>query len=93
MYEWLEQHKQINRSQIFRDAVTVIMVNKKKKVPSLMFLAAVMGEVFGIALIGIAVSPSWLDNPLRSMLALLGGILAVVTAITYFKERRSLNGS
>lgn len=91
MYVWLEEHKQINRSQVFRDSVKVIMDDKKKKVSSLLFLATIIGEVMGIALIGISVSPTTLDSNLRGLLALLGGILAVVTSITYFKERRNIN--
>ena len=89
MYSWLEEHKEINRSSLFREAVEIKM-NPKKHVSSLMFLASIMGIIFSIALIGIGVTESPIDVNIRSLLTLLGGILAVSTMVLYYKERKSI---
>lgn len=89
MYEWLEKHKEINRSKIFREAVQKIR-SPSKNVSSLMFLATIMGIIFAIVLIGISTTP-YINGFLRAVIALLGGFLAVSTALAYYKERRKIN--
>ena len=89
MYEWLEKHKEINRSEIFRQAVKKIQSPSKNKVSPLMFLATIMGITFSICLIGISTTV-YLMPELNAIIAILGGILAVSTAMLYYKERRRL---
>ncbi|MGV9141618.1 MAG: ribbon-helix-helix domain-containing protein [Promethearchaeota archaeon] len=86
MYEWLDEHRNINRSELFRQSVQSLMTNEKQKVDPLLFLASIMGIVFSIALIGIAITPTPIHVITRGLLALLGGILAVATSYLYFRE-------
>ena len=91
MYSWLENDgREINRSQLFRDAVQQRMIPTVNKVPPLMFLVSVMGIVFSIALIGIAITPTPIHDYARALLALLGGVMAVITSFVYYKERKYL---
>lgn len=94
MYDWLEKHKNINRSQLFRRAVEGKMNNLsvQQKVSPLMYLISIMGIVFSIALIGIAVTPTPIHNYARGLMALLGGILAISTSILYYKECKAVRG-
>jgi len=87
MKTWLDDHKEINRSKLVRNAIFSRMQPEKQKVSSLIFLVSIMGIVFSISLIGIAITPSPIHQYARAMLALLGGFLAIATSITYYKER------
>jgi hypothetical protein len=49
-----------------------------------------MGIVFAIALIGIALTPTPMYITIRALLPLLAGILAVMTSILYYKERKKV---
>lgn len=92
MYDWLEKDgKKINRSKLFREAVEAKMQPQQEKVSSLMFLISIMGIVFSIALIGIAVTPSPIHIFARAIMALLGGLLAILTAYTYYKEKSEIS--
>lgn len=90
MYDWLEKHKTINRSKLFRKAVEREQGNvcEQHNVSPLMYLISIMGIVFSIALIGIAITPTPIHDYARALMALLGGILAVSTSILYWKERK-----
>ena len=90
MYQWLDEHKEINRSKLFREAVLreQNVITESKKISPLMFLASVMGIVFSIALIGIGLTPTPIHIWTRGLLTLLGGFLAVMTALLYQKERK-----
>jgi ABC-type antimicrobial peptide transport system permease subunit len=91
--EWLEAHPEINRSQLFREAIDFKMKTKQGRVSSLMFLASVMCVTFSIVLIAMAYAPSFLDIYIRGILAILGGIMIVVTTFLYYKERKkTING-
>jgi len=90
MYNWLEKNKGINRSKLFRESVDAIRNPGIRKMSPLMFLASVMGVVFSIVLIGIAVTPSPIWNPIRAVIALLGGVMALATAVCYTKEQKRL---
>jgi hypothetical protein len=90
MYKWLCNHKEINRSKLFRDAVRFKQKNIERKISPLVFLASIMGICFSVVLIGISLTPSPIGDPLRAILGLLGGILAVATMIVYVKERKSV---
>jgi len=90
MKVWLEtEGKHINRSELFRQAV--LQRQKPTRVSSIVFLVSIMGIVFSIALIGIGVTPSPIHYITRALLALLGGLLAVMTSIVYYKERLKLS--
>lgn len=86
MYKWLDEHRNINRSELFRKSVQSLMTNEKQKVDPLLFLASIMGIVFSIALIGIAITPTPIHVITRGLLALLGGVLALATSYLYFRE-------
>ena len=90
MYSWLEEHKDINRSELFRNAVNNIRHRKKQHVPPLMFLASVLGIVFSITLVSIALTPTSMDMYVRGFLALLGGVMAVATAFAYVREQKRI---
>ena len=92
MYQWLDEHKEINRSKLFREAVLreQQVVTESKKMSPLMFLASVMGIVFSIALIGIGITPTPIHIWTRGLLALLGGFLAFMTGVLYFKESKKI---
>jgi len=90
MYKWLQNHKEINRSKLFREAVSFKMKNMEHKMNPLMFLMSVMGIVFSISLVGIAVTPSPIHVYARALMALLGGFLALTTSVVYVKERNRL---
>ena len=90
MYKWLQKHKDINRSKLFREAVYFKMKNMEHKMNPLMFLMSVMGIVFSIALVGIAITPSPIHLYAKALMALLGGILALITSIVYVRERNRL---
>lgn len=86
MYNWLDEHRSINRSELFREAVDSLMTKDKQKVDPLLFLASIMGIVFSIALIGIGITPTPIHVFTRGLLALLGGILALSTSYLYLRE-------
>jgi len=90
MYKWLCNHKEINRSKLFRDAVRFKQKNIERKVNPLVFLASIMGICFSVVLIGISLTPSPVNEPLRAVLGLLGGVLAVSTMVVYIKERKGV---
>lgn len=91
MYDWLDEHRNINRSELFRKAVQSLMTKEKQKIDPLLFLTSIMGIVFSIALIGIAITPTPIHTTTRGLLALLGGILALSTSYLYFKEVNRIN--
>lgn len=89
MYKWLEEHKEINRSEIFRQTVKRIQSPQQKKVSPLMFLATIMGIIFSVVLIGISTT-NYLGFEINAVVAILGGILAISSAMLYYKESRRL---
>lgn len=93
MKKWLDENPQINKSQLFRQAVKSKKDRIKGKVSPLFFLASTMGVLFGVVLILIGIAPSPLSKFVRASLGLIGGILSFTSAILYFKESRSLKKS
>lgn len=91
MYEWLNNDgKEINRSDLFRQAVKAKMFQEKGKVQPEIFLISIMGLVFSISLLGIAITPSPINIFARAIMGILAGFLAVSTSTTYLKERKKL---
>jgi hypothetical protein len=93
LYKQLQEHKEINRSQLFRNAALMELNKKKYKIHPLVYFVAVMGFAFSIVLIGIS-STSYFEYPMnpfmKGVIALLGGILVVSTTFLFYKERRRL---
>jgi len=90
MYDWLEKHREINRSQLFRDAVEREKHFTEEKISPLMFLISIMGYVFSVVLICIALTPTPIHQTTRGFLGLLGGFLAFATAMLYQKEKKNI---
>lgn len=91
MHKWLSNEgKDINRSELFRQAVNFKMKGRTEKVPSVVFLASIMGIVFSISLLGIAITPSPINVYMRAIMALLAGVLSISTSFVYMRERRKL---
>ena len=90
MKKWLDEHKEINRSKLFRNAVYRKMYPKKERVSSLVFFIAIMGVVFSITLIGIGLTPSPMYTTIRSVLPILGGVLGVTTSLLYYREKKRI---
>lgn len=88
MKEWLDEHKEINRSKLFRDAVALKMNPIRKKVPPLVLFVGTMGPIFGIVLIAIGLTPTPMEVVIRAVLPILGGFLAVGTTLMYILERK-----
>jgi len=90
MKEWLDQHKEINRSELFRQAVKRKMYVVEQKVNPIFFLATVMGVMFGVVLILVGLSRVPLHIYAKMILMLMGGILSFLSALLYYKEQRNL---
>lgn len=90
MKEWLDKHPNINRSELFRQAVESKKNAVEGKVSSLFFLASVMGIMFGVVLILLGIAPSPLTKPIRAILCLIGGFMAFLSSLLYLKESRQL---
>jgi hypothetical protein len=88
MDEWLDQHSDINRSDLFRQAVFGRMYPRKNRMSPLVFFISIMGIAFSVALIGISLTPIPLYQVIRTVLPVLGGILAVATGVLIYKEGR-----
>jgi len=90
MYDWLENEgKRINRSQLFRKAIEDAM---HQTVSPLVLLASVFGVCFSVALISIAITPTPINVYARATLVILGGIMAVASTLTYYKEKNRVGG-
>lgn len=90
MKDWLDKNPQINKSELFRQAVKAKKDRIKGKVSPLFFLASTMGVLFGVVLILIGIAPSPLSKFVRASLALIGGFLSFMSALLYLKESRAL---
>lgn len=92
IYDWLEsdegKEKVPNKSGLFQDAVLQKKNNTKGKVSPLVFFISIMGLVFSIVLIGIGITPSPMYQTVRMILPILGGFLAIGTALLYYKESK-----
>lgn len=90
MKKWLDENPQVNKSELFRQAVKAKKDFIKGKVSPLFFLATTMGVLFGVVLILIGIAPSPLAKYVRGALALIGGLLSFMSALLYYKENREL---
>jgi len=87
---WLDEHREINRSELFRQAVLKMMYPRKEVVPPLVFFISIMGIVFSVALIGIALTPTPMYISIRAVLPILAGVLAISTSLLYYRERKRI---
>ena len=92
MKEWLDEHKEINKSALFREAVRKKQDIVKGKVSSTVFFVTVIGIMMSITLIGISTRP-FMEPIIRLALAILGGVLAVTISLLYYKEKKELNAT
>jgi len=90
MKDWLDEHKEINKSELFRQAVKQKQNFIKGKVSSVVFLATILSIVLSITLILISFVPV-MSNLIRATIALIGGVLAFIGCLTYYMEKRDIN--
>ena len=90
MYSWLEKHKNINRSEIFRRAVDDIINNVEKKVSPVLFLLTIWANVGAVALLGVSIVPSPVPNLIRGILAVMAGIISISAITVYVRTKREL---
>ena len=86
-YNWLKDEN-INMTELFKEAIEELRYKKEQKISPLMFLASVMGIVFGVTLIGIGLTPTPIPVFTRAFLCVLGGILSVTTMTAYMRSKR-----
>lgn len=90
MYSWLEKHKNINRSEIFRRAVDDIINNVEKKVPPVLFLLTIWANVGSIALLGVVLIPSPIPNLVRGILGVMAGVISISAITVYLRTKREI---
>jgi len=90
MKVWLDEHKEINRSKLFRDAVTNKRYRKEKTLPPLTKFVVGMIPLFGITLIFVAISSAPMETTIRAVLPILGGVMAIGASLTYYFEKKRL---
>lgn len=87
-YEWLEKHKNINRTEIFRKAVQDMIDNVEHKVPPVLYLLTIWANVGAVALLGVALVPSPISPLIRGILGVFAGIISVSAITVYVKTKR-----
>ena len=92
MKEWLDENPNINRSELFRQAVKRKQQFLKGKVSPIVFATTLAGILMSVMLILISFVPV-MDTLIRAVIALIGGILAFLVMLTYYMERRDINAT
>jgi len=90
MYDWLKTND-INMSDLFRKAVVNLMYETHNRIPPIFLLASVMSMMFSVVLIAIGVTPTPIHLYTRSILILVGSIMAVITSIFFYREKIRCN--
>jgi len=90
MYSWLEKHKNINRSEIFRRAVDDIINNVEKKVSPILLLLTIWANVGAIALLGVVLIPSPIPNLIRGILGVMAGFISISAVTVYLRTKREI---
>lgn len=88
MYNWLDKHKNINRSEVFRRAVEDLINKVERKVPPVLFLLTIWANVGAIALLGVSLVPSPIPSFIRGVMAILAGIMSVSAITVYIKTKK-----
>ena len=87
--DWLDNHKEINRSKLFQDAVLYIMQNKRKISPILL-LASVMGISFSVLLIITSIGlASFVGFYMSTVMFILGVASLGITISVIVNVRRN----
>jgi len=92
MKEWLDENPEINRSELFRQAVKRKQTFMKGKVSPIVFATSIIGILMSVTLILVAFVPVF-NNLIRAIIALVGGILAVLVMVSYYMEKRDINAT
>jgi len=90
MYNWLEKHKNINRSKVFRNAVENIINNVERKVSPTLLLLTIWANVGAIALLGVSIIPSPIPTMIRGILCVFAGIISISAITVYIKTKKEI---
>jgi len=94
MWEFLNDNPQINKSNIFQQAIYRIMYPKPKRMTPMMLLTSVMGICIGISLILVSLGAMFfIGIVMSSILFVMGISLVSITILVFFMERRRLNAN
>jgi len=85
MKDWIEEHRDINYSDIFKKEIHQIQTNYPGKKNPLFFVTCVGGIIMGIVLILVS-TLKFMSWEIRLFLPLLGGAMAFLSAFVYLKE-------
>ena len=94
MWKFLNDNPQINKSNVFQQAIYRIMYPKPKRMTPMMLLTSVMGICIGISLMLVSIGAMFFVGVLMStILFILGVSLVLITILMFFMERRRLNAN
>jgi hypothetical protein len=91
MYDWLENHKNINRSEIFRQSVQDIIDKVEKKVSPVLYLLTIWANVGATALLVISIIDTPIPRLIRGVMAVFAGIMSISAITVYVKVKREIN--
>jgi hypothetical protein len=91
MYDWLENHKNINRSEIFRKSVQDIIDKVEKKVSPVLYLLTIWANVGATALLVISIIDTPIPRLIRGVMAVFAGIMSISAITVYVKVKREIN--
>lgn len=88
--KWLDSHPDINRSQLFRKAISELQSDHVHRVSPILFLTCMMSNIMGIVLIAISFT-HYASPQLRLVLAPAGGIMSVLSVLVFLKEKQRIH--
>jgi hypothetical protein len=91
MYDWLENHKNINRSEIFRQSVQDIIDKVEKKVSPVLYLLTIWANVGAIALLTVSIIDTPIPRLIRGVMAVFADIMSISAITVYVKVKREIN--
>ena len=92
MYEWLEKHKNINRTAVFKQEIKKLMYGVEKRVPPVLILLTIWANVGAVALLGVAIIESPIPRVIRGAMAIMAGILSLSAITVYVKTKKEISG-
>jgi hypothetical protein len=91
---WLDEHKNVNRSQLFSKAALDIINCKNKQMTPIFLLASVMGICFSVLLIISSVGLSfWLGVYMAAVMFMMGIALLSVVVIMFLRVNKKDDAS
>jgi len=88
---WLDEHPEINKSELFRNAVIRKKQRMEEQVSPILFLACCMGVIFGVAITGIGLgAEQFINTYIRIIVIALGSVLAFVSFVIYTMEKQKV---